>query len=80
MDPVITEDSMKKNMGNIDRILRLILGPIIFLIAVLVIHSTVWTVILAAIGIIFLLTAFVGFCPGYVPVGLNTSKVKKQDG
>lgn len=57
---------MKQNIGTIDRIFRIILG--LGLISYgFVSHS--W---IGAIGIIPLLTAFVGFCPLYCPLGLST--------
>jgi hypothetical protein len=57
---------MKKNIGTTDRIIRIIVG--LGLIAYGVVNHT-W---LGAIGAIPLLTAFVGFCPAYVPIGLST--------
>ncbi|KQC30373.1 YgaP family membrane protein [Flagellimonas eckloniae] len=68
---------MKKNMGNIDRIIRFVVAVIV---AVLfyqnVISGTLGYVLLALAGV-FLVTSFVSFCPLYTLVGLNTCKVKK---
>nr|WP_299070993.1 DUF2892 domain-containing protein [uncultured Allomuricauda sp.] len=68
---------MKKNMGNIDRIVRFVVAVIV---AVLfyqnVISGTLGYVLLALAGV-FLVTSFVSFCPLYTLVGLNTCKVKK---
>lgn len=57
---------MKKNIGTIDRVLRILLGLAIIAYGVIN-HS--W---LGAIGAIPLLTALIGFCPAYCPLGLNT--------
>ena len=57
---------MKKNIGTTDRILRIVIGLGIIAYGV-VNHS--W---LGAIGVIPLLTAFVAFCPAYLPFGLST--------
>lgn len=57
---------MKKNMGTIDRALRLILG--LALIAYGIVNHS-W---LGAIGAVPLLTALSGFCPLYCPLGLST--------
>jgi hypothetical protein len=57
---------MKKNIGSADRALRIILG--IGIIAYGVINHT-W---LGAIGAVPLLTAFIRFCPAYLPFGLST--------
>jgi len=57
---------MKKNLGTADRILRIVIG--LGIIAYGVINHT-W---LGAIGAVPLLTAFVGICPAYLPLGLST--------
>lgn len=57
---------MKQNVGTIDRTVRAILGLGIIGYGV-VNHS--W---LGAIGAVPLLTAFLGFCPAYCPIGVNT--------
>lgn len=63
---------MKRNMGNADRIIR-ILAAIVF--AVLYFTGTVTGtlgIVLLILGSVFVLTSFVGFCPLYAIVGLNT--------
>jgi hypothetical protein len=69
---------MKKNMGGIDRIIRLILA-----IAVLVLYLTgaiagTLAVILGIFAAIFFLTSLVGFCPLYVIFNISTIKKKKK--
>jgi hypothetical protein len=68
---------MKKNMGGLDRIIRIIIVAIIgFLYYNGTIEGTLAYVLLA-LGGIFLFTSFVSFCPLYSLVGLNTCKAKK---
>jgi hypothetical protein len=69
---------MKKNMGTADKAFRMIAGPILILVAIFVVNSTLWTVILAALGIIWLLTGLISRCPVYLPFGLNTGKAKEK--
>jgi uncharacterized membrane protein len=69
---------MKKNVGAIDRAFRMIAGPILILVAILVVKSTLWTVILAALGIIWFLTGLMRHCPVYLPFGLSTRKAKEK--
>jgi hypothetical protein len=57
---------MKTNVGTIDRIIRVILGLGILGAGY---YFKNW---LGLIGIVPLLTAFVGFCPAYLPFGLST--------
>ncbi len=59
---------MKKNVGNVDRVLRLILGLVI--IALGFINQSWW----GLVGIILLFTAAVGWCPAYLPFGISTCK------
>jgi len=68
---------MKKNMGNADRAIRVIIAV---LIAVLyftnVISGTVGLILLILAGV-FVLTSLISFCPLYTLVGVNTCPVKK---
>jgi hypothetical protein len=63
---------MEKNVGGIDRALRLIVG-IVLIALVFVGPQTPW----GWIGIVPLATALFGFCPAYRLIGLNTCGVKK---
>jgi hypothetical protein len=68
---------MKKNMGNADRIVRVIVAVIIAaLYFTNVITGTLGIVLLALAGI-FVLTSLMSFCPLYAPFGLSTCKVKE---
>ncbi len=65
---------MKKNMGSADRIIRVILA-IIF--GILYFTNTVTGtlgIVLMVVGIVFLLTSFISFCPLYLPFGIRTRK------
>lgn len=59
---------MTKNMGGIDRGLRVVVG--LALLGWGYATQNWW----GAIGVVPLLTALVSFCPMYVPLGINTSK------
>lgn len=62
---------LKKNVGNMDRAFRIILG--IGLIALVFFGpQTVW----GWVGVIPLLTAFVGSCPLYSLLGVNSCPTK----
>jgi hypothetical protein len=63
---------MKPNVGTIDRVLRVLVGLIFIAYAIpLGFPQTGWNWV-GWIGIVPLLTAFVGFCPAYTLFGLNT--------
>ena len=67
---------MKRNTGNIDRVIRAILGLILIALAA---TGTVgvWGWIGIVIGIVLLLTAIFSFCPAYAIFGMNTCPMKK---
>ena len=63
---------MTKNVGGIDRILRILVG--IALIALAVTGTVgVW----GYVGVIPLFTGLIGWCPLYLPLGLKTCGCSK---
>ena len=59
---------MKINEGNIDRVIRVIVG-LALLSLLLTDGSYKW---FGLIGLPLLLTGIIGFCPGYAIFGMNT--------
>jgi K+-transporting ATPase A subunit len=67
---------MKKNMGNADRVIRVVLALLfIVLYSSGTATGTIGIVLLVLAGV-FLITAFVGTCPLYMPFGLSTCAKK----
>ena len=64
------------NMGNMDRIIRLVLGIIVGVVAFLAV-SGIAQIILWVVGAILILTAAIGFCPLYAPFHFSTKKQVK---
>ena len=67
---------MKKNVGTLDRIIRLIVAA---LFAVLYFTGTVcgtFGLVLLVLGIVFALTALISFCPIYAMFGMRTCPKK----
>jgi hypothetical protein len=65
---------MKKNMGTIDRVIRILLA-----IVVIVLYSNgsitgVAAIILGILAFVFILTSLMVFCPLYVPLKFSTIK------
>ncbi len=58
---------MTRNVGGIDRILRIIGG-----VALIALAATGTIGLWGYIGIAPLLTGIVGWCPAYLPLGLKT--------
>lgn len=67
---------MKKNMGKIDRIVRILIAAIVGILYWQGMISGTLAIVLGVISIIFVLTSFVSFCPLYAIVGLNTCSTK----
>ncbi|MFH1025260.1 MAG: DUF2892 domain-containing protein [Nitrospirota bacterium] len=67
---------MKKNMGTIDRIIRLALAVVIIVLYLTGIVPGVIGIILIVIALIFAVTSFIGFCPLYTLLKISTCKVK----
>ncbi len=69
---------MKKNMGSLDRIIRLILAAVfVILFFTNVVSGTLGYVLLGLAGI-FVLTSLISFCPLYPIFGINTCAVKDK--
>ena len=68
---------MKKNMGNTDRIIRIILAAIVAVLYFTNIITGTLGIILLVLAGVFVVTSFVSFCPLYALVGLNTCPAKK---
>lgn len=63
---------MMKNMGRIDRSLRLIAAAVFAVLLIAGIVKGTLAVILAILAAVFVITTFVGFCPAYTPFGIST--------
>ncbi|MRX45584.1 YgaP family membrane protein [Pedobacter puniceum] len=65
---------MKKNMGGLDRSLRVIIALIITLLYFNEIISGALGIVLLVLAVVFVLTSLVSFCPLYVLFKFNTCK------
>ncbi len=67
---------MKRNMGNLDRVLRVIVALVIVALYFTGMLSGPVAIGLLAVGGIFVLTSIIGVCPLYLPFGINTDDKK----
>ena len=68
---------MKKNMGNADRIVRILLAVVFAALYFTgTVTGTLGLVLVVAAGI-FALTSVISFCPLYAILGISTCPVKK---
>ena len=67
---------MKKNMGNADRTIRVVIAAIFVSLYFDRIITGTPGVVLLGLSVILVLTSIVGFCPLYLPFGLSTLRNK----
>ncbi len=63
---------MKKNMGAIDRVIRIGLAVLVGVLYFTGQISGLVAIILGVLAVVFLLTSLVSFCPLYAPFKLST--------
>lgn len=68
---------MKKNMGNLDRIVRLLLAIVIAVLYFTNILSGTIAIILVIFAVVFISTSFISYCPLYSPFGISTRKMEQ---
>lgn len=68
---------MKKNMGTIDRTVRIVVALVIAILVFTNVLTGTLGYILLALAAIFVVTSLLSFCPLYIPFGINTGKKKE---
>ncbi len=70
---------MKTNLGLLDKIFRLTMAAVVAVLYYTHVISGTWAMILGVLAVVFVITSFLGFCPLYLPLGINTTKNKKDE-
>ncbi len=65
---------MKKNMGKMDKMIRVIIALLIAILFYMDIISGTLGIVLMVAAIIFVLTSLINFCPLYAVLGIKTNK------
>ena len=68
---------MKKNMGTIDKAIRILVAVVIVILFFINVISGTLGVVLLIIAAVFVLTSLISFCPLYIPFGIDTCKKKE---
>ena len=63
---------MKKNMGKIDRMIRMLLAIVVIILYMTGSISGAAAIILGIMALVFIVTSLIGFCPLYVPLKIST--------
>ena len=69
---------MKKNMGNADKIIRVLVALVIATLYFTHQVSGAWATAGLIVSGIFILTSFISFCPLYFPFGISTRKKENK--
>jgi hypothetical protein len=65
---------MKKNMGTVDRSIRVLAAIVIGIFLLTGQISGTLGIVLGIVGVVFLLTSAISFCPLYTPFKISTRK------
>ncbi len=69
---------MKKNMGTLDKIIRVVIALVASALVYYNVVEGVISYILLTVTAIFLFTSLIGFCPLYGLFGLNTCPARSR--
>lgn len=67
---------MKKNMGSIDRVIRILIAFVVTVLYFVNVISGTLAIVLLLFSAVFIITSMISFCPLYLPFGINTGKKK----
>ena len=65
---------MRRNMGNVDRGIRLIIGIVMMGVGFGAMCGA-GAIVVGAIGVVVFVTSVIGWCPLYIPFRINTRRV-----
>jgi len=65
---------MKKNMGTVDIVVRILIAILFVILFAAKIVTGVFGIILLVLAAVFVLTSIFRFCPLYLPFNINTGK------
>lgn len=67
---------MKQNVGNTDRLIRIVIAVALVVGSWFAGMSSIGGIVLLVLAVVLVLTASIGFCPLYLPFGLSTRHTK----
>jgi hypothetical protein len=65
---------MKKNVGTIDKVIRILIAVVVVVLYFTHVISGVLAIVLLALSAIFVVTSLLSFCPIWMALGLSTRK------
>ena len=70
---------MKKNVGGVDRIIRLVLAGLFVVLYFMDVATGTFGIVLLVLAGILVLTSLVGTCGLYLPFGISTCPAKETE-
>ena len=67
---------MKKNMGSVDRVVRILIAVVVSVLYFTGVISGVLGIVLLVLAGVFVLTSLINFCPIYSVFGVKTCAIK----
>lgn len=67
---------MKKNMGSIDKVIRILVAVVFVVLFFTKVITGTLGIILLVLAAVFVLTSLISFCPIYWPLSISTAKKK----
>ena len=61
-------------MGIVDKVIRILVAVVIAILFYTNVITGLLGIVLMVLGAIFVVTSLIGFCPLYLPFGINTGK------
>jgi hypothetical protein len=68
---------MNKNIGSVDKIVRLSIAAILILLFAFKVVNGAWGYVILAVAALLILTSLISICPLYPLIGITTRKAKK---
>lgn len=69
---------MKKNMGSIDRAVRIVVALVLIALYATGTLTGIWGILGLLLAGVFVLTSLVSTCPLYLPFGIRTNRIHKM--
>jgi hypothetical protein len=69
---------MKKNVGSIDKMIRLVIAAVLAILIIAGIITGVWATIAGVIAFAMVITSLFGFCGLYKLFGITTCPMKTE--
>lgn len=69
---------MKKNMGSIDKIIRMLIAILLVVLYLAKVFPGPWDFVALAVALVMVATSVIGICPLYLPFGIDTSVCCKK--